>query len=75
MTRGVNIAGFCQTPVNIESEKQILQNEIENPTRIIEWHARYLLKALEFWTLRRSDKISEWGDEIKCALREWEVRT
>ena len=63
-------------PVNpVESEREILQHEMKNSTHMWSLHAKYLLKALDFWMLHGSEKLSEWCDQFRCAFREWEVRT
>ena len=54
----------------IESHRQILQHEIENSTHILDSHARYLLKALDFWALRSNEKLLEWGTSLKNAFHE-----
>src|SRR5208282_1113661 len=59
----------------IESDRQILQHEIENPTHILDSHARYILKALDFWVLHSNEKLLEWGTSLRNVFHEWEIRT
>ena len=59
----------------IESDRQSLRTEIEHVTHIIPLHAKYLLKAINFWVLRSNEKLLEWDTDLDNALHQWEIRT
>lgn len=65
---------FVLSDATIESHRQILQHEIENSTNMLPSHARYILKALDFWVLRSNEKLLEWKTSLKNAAHEWEIR-
>ena len=62
---------FALSDDTIESRR----HEIENSTHILHSHARYILKALDFWVLRSNEKLVEWNTSLKNAVHEWEIRT
>jgi len=67
----------CQILSNdiIESDRQILLHEIEHPKYIFNLHAKYLLKAIDFWILRSNKKLLEWSTNLNNTFHQWEIRT
>jgi hypothetical protein len=65
---------YYHSDEDIEVDRGILVREMKNPRVALSLHAKYMLKALEFWKLRFNEKHLEWDEKYKTAIRRWLAR-
>jgi hypothetical protein len=61
------------TEEEIELERQQIKRHSDTDM-VLESHAEYLLKAIEYWKMHFKEKIGEWRQESAEATRGWTLR-